>query len=123
MMEPILLFLNLGGSEILLILLVILLLFGSKKIPELARGLGKGLREFKDATQSIQREIEKGVEEAKKDTDPEESKKPSPEAKDIKPQKPEDTIARRDDDEPFDTDESSPNEETQPNKSGEPDKA
>ncbi len=44
------LFFNLGGSEIMLILLVVLLLFGSSKIPELARGLGKGIREFTDAT-------------------------------------------------------------------------
>ena len=41
---------GLGGQEILLILLVILIFFGAKKIPELARGLGKGIREFKDAT-------------------------------------------------------------------------
>ncbi|MFQ5707130.1 MAG: twin-arginine translocase TatA/TatE family subunit [bacterium] len=39
-----------GMPEIILIFLVILLLFGAKKLPELARGLGKGLREFKDAT-------------------------------------------------------------------------
>jgi sec-independent protein translocase protein TatA len=41
---------SLGVPELLIILLVVLLLFGSKKIPELARGLGKGIREFKDAT-------------------------------------------------------------------------
>jgi sec-independent protein translocase protein TatA len=40
----------LGVPELLIILLVVLLLFGSKKIPELARGMGKGIREFKDAT-------------------------------------------------------------------------
>jgi sec-independent protein translocase protein TatA len=39
-----------GGYEVLLILLVVLLIFGGKKIPELAKGLGKGIREFKDAT-------------------------------------------------------------------------
>ncbi|RZL41212.1 MAG: twin-arginine translocase TatA/TatE family subunit, partial [Pedobacter sp.] len=43
-------FLNMGGSEIVLILVVVLLLFGGKKLPELARGLGKGIREFKDAS-------------------------------------------------------------------------
>lgn len=43
----------------ILIMLVILLFFGSKNIPQLARGLGKGIREFKDATSGIQREIEK----------------------------------------------------------------
>jgi sec-independent protein translocase protein TatA len=48
----------LGGWEILLILTVILIFFGAKKIPELARGLGKGMREFKDATKEIKDEIE-----------------------------------------------------------------
>ncbi|MCS7073068.1 MAG: twin-arginine translocase TatA/TatE family subunit [Bacteroidia bacterium] len=50
---------GLGTSEILLILFFVLLFFGAKKIPELARGLGRGIREFKDATNNIQREIEK----------------------------------------------------------------
>ena len=45
---------NLGVPELLLILLVILVFFGSKKIPELAQGLGKGIREFKKATREIQ---------------------------------------------------------------------
>jgi len=48
MMLSILLF-GLGYQEILLILLVLILLFGAKKIPELARGIGKGIKEFKDA--------------------------------------------------------------------------
>lgn len=52
---------GLGGWEILLILLVLLIFFGAKKIPELARGLGKGIREFKDATKEIKTEIEDGV--------------------------------------------------------------
>lgn len=52
---------NLGGYEILLIMLVILIFFGAKKIPELARGLGKGIREFKDATNEIKDEIENSV--------------------------------------------------------------
>ena len=65
-----LLFFNLGGTEILLILLVILLLFGAKRIPELAKGLGKGIREFKDASKGIQKDIEQGAnsDSAKKDT-------------------------------------------------------
>lgn len=41
---------NLGGSEVIIILVVLILFFGAKRIPELARGLGKGVREFKDAT-------------------------------------------------------------------------
>ncbi|CAN5906921.1 hypothetical protein BH24BAC1_BH24BAC1_29770 [soil metagenome] len=49
---------GLGGTEVMLILLAILLLFGAKKIPELAKGLGKGIREFKDATKEIKSDIE-----------------------------------------------------------------
>jgi sec-independent protein translocase protein TatA len=49
---------GLGGTELVLILLVVLLLFGAKKIPELARGLGSGIREFKDASREIKREID-----------------------------------------------------------------
>jgi TatA/E family protein of Tat protein translocase len=47
---------NLGATEILLILFVILIFFGAKKIPELAQGLGKGIREFKKATREIEDE-------------------------------------------------------------------
>ncbi|MEM0961464.1 MAG: twin-arginine translocase TatA/TatE family subunit [Bacteroidota bacterium] len=46
-----------GPFEIALIFLVILLLFGAKRIPEIARGLGKGIREFKDATNDIKQEL------------------------------------------------------------------
>jgi sec-independent protein translocase protein TatA len=49
---------QLGGTEILLILLVVVLLFGGKKIPELMRGLGKGVKEFKDATKEEQKDVE-----------------------------------------------------------------
>lgn len=62
-------FLFLGGigmQELLLILLIVLLLFGAKKIPELARGLGRGIREFKDASKEIKSEIEEGIKEDKK---------------------------------------------------------
>ncbi len=70
MLNNIYLFLgSLGGSEIFLILLVILLFFGSKKIPELARGLGKGMREFKDATNNIQKEITENAKSVKEDID------------------------------------------------------
>jgi sec-independent protein translocase protein TatA len=48
---------GIGGSEIFLILLVILVFFGANKIPEFARGLGKGLREFKKAAEDIKSEI------------------------------------------------------------------
>ena len=48
---------GLGTTEIILIFLVVLLVFGAKRIPEIARGLGKGIREFKDATTDIKREL------------------------------------------------------------------
>ena len=44
-----------GTQEIILIVIALLLLFGGKKIPELARGLGKGIREFKDASKGIEK--------------------------------------------------------------------
>ncbi|HEY6951183.1 MAG TPA: twin-arginine translocase TatA/TatE family subunit [Bacteroidota bacterium] len=56
---------NLGGGEILLILVFILIFFGPKKIPEIAQGLGKGIREFKKATKEIQDVVEKEVTQAK----------------------------------------------------------
>ncbi len=46
-----------GMSQLLIIFLVVLLLFGAKRIPEIARGLGKGIKEFKDATREISAEI------------------------------------------------------------------
>ena len=48
---------NLGTTEIHLIVLVILIFFGAKKIPELAQGLGKGIREFKKATREVQDDV------------------------------------------------------------------
>jgi len=54
-------FLNMGGSEVMLILVVVLLLFGGKKLPELARGLGKGIRDFKDASEGVKREIHRNI--------------------------------------------------------------
>ena len=54
-------FQNMGGGSMILIVLVILLLFGAKRIPELARGLGRGIREFKDATKDIQNDLEEGM--------------------------------------------------------------
>ncbi len=54
---------NFGGSEIILIMFVVLLLFGGKKIPELMRGLGKGIREFNNARTSIEGEIREGMRE------------------------------------------------------------
>lgn len=56
LMAP-LMFLNLGGGEIFFILLITVMLFGSKRIPEIARGIGKGIREVRNATNDIKREI------------------------------------------------------------------
>ncbi len=57
-----------SGPEIFVILLVVVLFFGSKKIPELARGLGRGIREFKNATAEIQEEITKNTRDIKQTT-------------------------------------------------------
>ncbi|MBC7570942.1 MAG: twin-arginine translocase TatA/TatE family subunit [Spirosoma sp.] len=54
---------GLGGQEMILIFLALLLLFGAKKIPELARGLGKGIKEFKDATKDVRENIEDSLKE------------------------------------------------------------
>ena len=48
---------NIGGTEIIIILLLVLVLFGAKKIPDLAQGLGKGIREFRKAAKDIQDDI------------------------------------------------------------------
>lgn len=51
----------LGFNEILIILIIVLLLFGGRKIPELMRGLGRGIREFNDAKNNVRKEIEEGI--------------------------------------------------------------
>jgi sec-independent protein translocase protein TatA len=50
----------LGGQELIVIVVLVLILFGGKKIPELMHGLGKGIREFKDASKSVNDEVIKG---------------------------------------------------------------
>lgn len=52
-----------GGSEWILIIIVVLLMFGGKKIPELMRGIGRGMREFNDAKNNVKSEIEEGMKE------------------------------------------------------------
>lgn len=61
-----------GGPELIIILFVVLLLFGGRKIPELMRGLGKGIREFNSARATIEGEIKEGMkkEDAKKAAKP-----------------------------------------------------
>lgn len=63
-MNTIFLFSLPGGGELIVILFVVLLLFGGKKIPELMRGLGKGIREFNNAKNSIEDEIKEGMKDA-----------------------------------------------------------
>lgn len=58
-----------GGWELVLIVLVILVFFGAKRIPDLARGLGRGIREFKDATKGIKDEIDEGAKDSENKKD------------------------------------------------------
>ena len=55
----------LGTNEIIIILVIVLLLFGGRKIPELMRGLGKGVREFTDAKSNVKKEIEESASDVK----------------------------------------------------------
>lgn len=57
MLSSVLLFLNIGTPELILIMFVALLLFGGDKLPSIAKGLGKGIRDFKDASEGVKREI------------------------------------------------------------------
>jgi sec-independent protein translocase protein TatA len=63
-----LLFFEVGGGEILLIMLVALMFFGSKNVPQIARGLGKGMREIRDASNSIKSEIVREAERVKEES-------------------------------------------------------
>ncbi|MCH3881501.1 MULTISPECIES: Sec-independent protein translocase subunit TatA/TatB [Tenacibaculum] len=62
-------FLFIGGPEIFVILLIVVMFFGADKIPEIARGLGKGIRQVKDATNDIKREINDSAKKQGLDTD------------------------------------------------------
>ncbi|MDO6674233.1 twin-arginine translocase TatA/TatE family subunit [Tenacibaculum sp. 1B UA] len=62
-------FLFIGGPEIFVILLIVVMLFGADKIPEIARGLGKGIRQIKDATNDIKKEINDSAKNQGIDTD------------------------------------------------------
>ena len=54
-----------GGQEIIIILIIVLVLFGGKKIPELMKGLGKGVKEYKNAVNSVEDEVKNTTEEKK----------------------------------------------------------
>lgn len=64
-----------GGPELLIILVIILLLFGAKKLPELAKGLGKSMKEFKKATQEVQDDFQEAMDSVDTDKKP---KSPAP---------------------------------------------
>jgi len=66
-MNSILLFIS--GPEIMVIMLIVVMVFGADKIPEIARGLGKGMRQVKDATNDIKKEIKDSSEKHSIDTD------------------------------------------------------
>jgi len=59
-----------GGPELIIITIIVLLLFGGKKIPELMKGLGKGIREFNNAKANIQSEINEGIKDAEAEQKP-----------------------------------------------------
>ena len=65
MLDSILLLFNLGTGEIIVIVLVILLLFGGKKIPELMKGVGKGVKSFKQGLNEVEYEIKKASDDTK----------------------------------------------------------
>ena len=76
-MDSIFLFGLPGGGEWIIVGLAVLLLFGGKKIPELMRGIGKGMREFNTARASLKEELEEGMNETeKKGTEKKESEEP-----------------------------------------------
>lgn len=78
-MQQSLLFLgDIGGSELILIMVVILVFFGANKIPELARGLGKGIREFKDASSEIRNEFERAGQQPQQPYNPNPNYNPNP---------------------------------------------
>jgi sec-independent protein translocase protein TatA len=69
---------NLGGGEIILILALILILFGARKLPELAKGLGQGIKEFKKATREVTEEIHSSTMEDSTPPPPQRTLPPAP---------------------------------------------
>ena len=63
-LNPMLAIFNLGGGEIILILAIVLILFGAKKLPELAKGLGQGIKEFKKATDNASEGVREAIAES-----------------------------------------------------------
>jgi sec-independent protein translocase protein TatA len=69
-MNPMLALFNLGGGEIILILALVLILFGARKLPELAKGLGQGIKEFKKATREVTDEVHRSMDDNNSYTPP-----------------------------------------------------
>ncbi len=82
-MRPLLAAFGLSGGELLLVLTAVLILFGAKKIPEFAKGLGQGIKEFKKASREVQDEIERAAEDLN-------SAPPPPPPPSVEPQQSED---------------------------------
>ncbi len=76
-----LIFGSLGAPEILLIFLLVLILFGARRIPEIAQGLGKGIREFKKSMSEVKEEIERPAQEIEKSIKEEPKAEVKPESK------------------------------------------
>ncbi|NND09400.1 MAG: twin-arginine translocase TatA/TatE family subunit [Saprospiraceae bacterium] len=74
-MSSIILLFSLGGPEVIIILFAILLLFGGRKIPELMRGMGKGIKEFNNARATIETELKEGMKEIDEKNKAESAKK------------------------------------------------
>lgn len=71
---------GLGGSELLVIMAIVLILFGARKIPEFAKGLGQGIREFRKASREVQEELERATEEIDRPAPPPRPVAPPPES-------------------------------------------
>ena len=78
MTAPLALLGDIGGPELLLVMFLILLLFGGEKLPQLARGLGKSVREFKKVTSEAQNEIKRAIDDAPEPTGPKAPTTPAP---------------------------------------------
>lgn len=78
MTAPLALLGDIGGPELLLVMFLILLLFGGEKLPQLARGLGKSVREFKKVTSEAQNEIKRAIDDAPEPTVPKTPTTPAP---------------------------------------------
>jgi sec-independent protein translocase protein TatA len=96
---PFLAFMNIGGQELIFILLIILLLFGAKKLPELARGMGQAIKEFQKGKDEFSEELRKAgksdTETAKSDVKPRQSTVPreSQAASSVTPPQPNEAVA------------------------------